>query len=924
MKNLLLIDGSGYIFRAFYALPVITRSDGTPINAVYGFVKMLMKLIKESKSDYIAVIFDAARRNYRNDIYPDYKGTRKEVPPELVPQFPLIREAVKSFNIACIEEEGYEGDDLIAAYAKEAMDAGINVKVVSSDKDMMQLVAKGIVLYDPMKHTVIGEKDIQEKFGVPSSKLLDTMSLIGDVSDNVPGVTGIGKKTAAELINQFGSLDNLFNNLDKIKQPKRRDTLEKEKDKAFLSRRLIALAEDAPLPVPLVDLGVRTPDCGRIVDFARVNEFNSLLPLIDKWCEERISVLPIRSISQKYRLINSKSELKNCLKKACENGIISIDTETTSLNVVQADLVGFSFCGLMGEAYYVPIGHTVVAASAVQGDLFSSVKEHVYAPGQMSAKDALSILSSILSDKRVLKVGHNIKYDMHVLSRAFRKHDIPFSFVNYDDTMLMSYVLYGSSHGHSLDELASLYLDYNTVKYSEVAGEGRHKVTFDSVPPDKALFYAAEDADITLRLYQEFRKKLSDDSSVLVYENIDRKLLLTLYDMEEKGIKIDTEFLKKLSLIFAEKINSLEEEIYAAAGLRFNINSSVQLGKILFDDMGIKAGSKTSTGAWKVDSEVLERLADGADTNEPIRLASLVLEYRKFVKLKTTYTDVLPYDTDKQGRIHTTFWQTSTSTGRLSSSEPNLQNIPVRTDEGKEIRLAFIADSGKLLLSADYSQVELRVMAEIANVPHLKEAFLRGEDIHAATAAAVFNLPPSEVSDDMRRRAKAVNFGIIYGISPLGLSKQIGVSRQEAADYIDAYFYKYPEIKSYMDRTIQQAGTDGYVKTITGRKCFINGMNEGSFSKRGFAKRAAINAPIQGSAADIIKLAMNVIPSKIKELGLDACMLLQVHDELVFEVKKEHTEKLAQLVKEEMENVIKLSVPLRVDVGIGNNWAEAH
>jgi len=921
MKNLLLIDGSGYIFRAFYALPLITKSDGTPVNAVYGFVKMLMNLIKESRADYMAVIFDAARRNFRNDIYPEYKGTRKDTPPELIPQFPLIREAVRSFNIACIDEEGYEADDLIAAYAKEAQTNGINVKVVSADKDMMQLVANGVTLYDPMKRIIITEKEIKEKFGVTSNKLLDTMSLIGDASDNVPGVYGIGPKTAAELINKYGSLEKLFDHLDEIKQPKRRETLEKEKETAFLSRRLITLAEDAPLPKPLIDLAVNVPDCERIMDFAVTNEFASLLPVIEKWCKERTDVMPIRSIAQKYTLIKDITELKTWVDKAKNADLVAIDTETDSLKATSADLVGFSLCFAAGEACYVPVGHTV---KAVQGDLFSSSQSKQKVAGQIPEHQALEVLSALLSDKRVLKVGHNIKYDMHVLNRAFKKHKMKFALNNYDDTMVISYVLHGASHGHGMDELAEIYLDYNTVKYNEVVGEGRNKVTFDEISPENALFYAAEDADITFRLYHELRKQLTESSAVMIYEDIDRPLIDVLYQMEEKGIKVDVTLLKSLSGKFADNLQELTSQIYKEAGCEFNINSPAQLGKILFDDLKIKGGTKTATGAWKADSETLERLASGSDDEEPVELARLAVEYRSFAKLKNTYTDVLPNETDASGRVHTTFSQTITSTGRLASSEPNLQSIPVRTETGKEIRDAFIADEGKLLVAADYSQVELRVMAEIADVPHLKQAFSAGDDIHTATASAVFNIPVKDVTPEMRRAAKAVNFGIIYGISAIGLAKRIGTTRQEAADYINSYFAKYPEIKEYMNKTVHQAGIDGYVTTVTGRKCFIPGINGSSFSKRGFAQRAAINAPIQGSAADIIKMAMNSIPKLIKKQGLDADMLLQVHDELIFEVKEDQAKQLADLVKKEMENIYKMSVPLVVDVGIGKSWSAAH
>ena len=913
MKKLLLVDGSGYIFRAFYALPPMTNGSGTPVGAVFGFTKMLMRLLRDCRADYCAVIFDAARKNFRNDIYPDYKGTRKETPPELIPQFPLIREAVKVFNVPAIELEGYEADDLISAYAKKALSENMEVTVVSSDKDMMQLVAKGINLYDPMKQKIIGEEEIKAKFGVTSEKVLDVMSLIGDASDNVPGVSGIGPKTAAELILEYGTLENLLANTDKIKQQKRRETLHSEADMARLSKTLITLAEDAPLPLPLQDLAVKEPECPKIKAFVAENGFNSLLAGLESWCDKRVQAIPLVSVAKDYELVDDTTKLKSWLDKARTAKIVAVDTETTGLNPFRADLVGVSLAIAHGKACYIPLRHV---DGNVQTDLFGTpVQSNLK---QIPVKEALALLASLFADKTVLKVGHNLKFDMHVFAKELGSD---FIMSPVDDSMLMSYVLNGARHGHGMDELAKTYLDYDTIKYTDVCGTGKNKITFDKVELSKALDYAAEDADITLRLFTFFRKQLTAENMYGIYEDLDLPLLTVLFAMEEKGVCVDTVELKRLSEDFTKRMAILSADIYREAGEEFNVNSPAQLGRILFEKMGLEGGTKSSaTGAWSTDAEVLDKLAE-----QEVALAKLILEYRQLAKLKSTYSDALLEQVNpKTSRVHTTFSQTVTSTGRLSSNDPNLQNIPVRTEEGRLIRKAFVAEKGKLLVSADYSQVELRLMADIADVKALKQAFADGVDIHASTASQVFGIPLEGMDPMMRRRAKAINFGIIYGISAFGLARQLEISRTEAASYIDAYFAKYPEIKAYMEKTIEEARRQGYVTTLFGRRCYVDGITDKNPARRGFSERAAINAPIQGSAADILKKAMLEVAKALSSSACKASMLLQVHDELILEVPKEEAEKTATLVKEIMEKTVSLSVPLIAEVGIGENWALAH
>lgn len=913
MKKLLLVDGSGYIFRAFYALPPMTNSKGTPVGAVFGFTKMLMRLLRDCRADYFAVVFDASRKNFRNDIYPAYKGTRKETPEDLIPQFSLIRDAVKVFNVPSIELEGYEADDLIASYAKKALNLGIEVTVVSSDKDMMQLVSKGVILYDPMKQKRIGDKEIKEKFGVTSEQVLDVMSLVGDVSDNVPGVTGIGPKTASELILEYGTLENLLLHKDSIKQKKRKEAIVAEEEKAILSKRLIMLAEDAPLPLSLEALAVKEPECLKIKEFIDQQGFKSLRSIIEDWCDKRKEAIPLVSVSKEYELVDDIDKLRLWINRAYESKVVSVDTETTGLNPFRCKLVGISLAVSAGKACYIPIRHI---GSSIQKDLFGGTESIKLK--QLSVEEVMKEIVPLFADKRVLKVGHNLKFDMHVFAQELGK-DLEIAPI--DDSMVMSYVLNGSRHGHGMDELAKEYLDYETIKYSEVCGTGKNKITFDRVDLDRALEYAAEDADITLRLFKLFRKRLVEEKLYSIYEEIDLPLISILFSMEERGVCVDTIELKKLSIDFTRRMSILANSIYKEAGEEFNINSPMQLGKILFEKQGLSGGVKSSvSGAWVTDAEVLDRLS-----NQGVELAKLILEYRQLSKLKSTYSDALLEQVNsKTSRVHTTFSQTVTSTGRLSSNDPNLQNIPIRTEEGRNIRRAFIADRGKLLISADYSQVELRLMAAIGDVKGLKEAFEEGIDIHASTASQVFGVSLKDMDPMLRRRAKAINFGIIYGISAFGLSRQLEISRTEASSYIESYFSKYPEIKDYMERTIEEARQQGYVTTIFGRRCYVEGIMDKNPSKRGFAERAAINAPIQGSAADILKKAMQEVSKELTALGYKDSLLLQVHDELILEVAKEKAEEISRIVKGIMERTVSLSVPLIAEAGIGENWATAH
>lgn len=916
-KSLCLVDGSGYIFRAFYALPMMTRPDGTPVNAVYGFLNMLMNLVSENRCSHIVVVFDAKRKNFRNDIFSAYKENRKETPPELVPQFPLIRQASEVLNIPWIELEGYEADDLIATYAKIASDQGWCTTVVSADKDLMQLMNDHVSLYDPMKKKIITNEDVLNKFGVLPDKVTDVQSLMGDSTDNIPGATGIGPKTAAALINEFGSLENLLANIPDIKNEKRRMILERDKDQILISQKLVTLDNQAPVSSDLSIFKAKEPQIEKIEPFLIENNFKSLLAKISNWSVSRtndiVEIKKRETVEKKYSLVQTKEELNTWIQRINQQQLFAIDTETTSLNTQEAKIVGISLATEEGLACYIPLRHGKKEEQS--NDLFSfnqPIKKH---ENQLDVNYVLNELSPLLKNANIKKIGHNIKYDMHILANEYQNQ--PFEIQNIEDTMVLSYVLNGVEHGHGMDELASIYLDYTTIKYQDVCGSGKDKITFDEVELDKALDYAAEDADITLRLYHNLYKKLNNPDLKKIYSDIEIPLVQILFEMERAGIKVDCNHLSTLKIFFAQEINRLTTQIYELAGEEFNINSPAQLGNILFEKMGLQGGKKGSKGTYSTDVKVLESLAE-----EGHEIAKTMLEYRSVSKLKSTYVDALLGLTDKQSRVHTSYMQTVTSTGRLSSTDPNLQNIPIKNQAGKEIRKAFIAKPGYKLVAADYSQIELRLMADVADIKNLKQSFLNNEDIHTRTAAQIFNTPIDEVSADLRRQAKAINFGIIYGMSAFGLSNQLGISRTEAGKYIEAYLKEYPEIKEYMDKTTNFAVQHGYVLTPFKRKCFIRGITDPK--TKGLASRAAINAPIQGGAADIIKMAMIKVIKELKKSTLDATLLLQVHDELVLEVKDEHVNEIKNLLKNAMENVVQLSVPLVVEVGVADNWKDAH
>jgi DNA polymerase-1 len=931
-----LVDGSGYIFRAFHALPPMTRGDGTPVNAVYGFTNMLLKLIEDAEAEYIAVIFDAGPKSFRNELYNLYKAQRPPPPPELIPQFSLIRDATRACNVPAVELAGFEADDLLATYACQAARAGHKVTIVSSDKDLMQLVDGNVEMLDPIKNRRIGHAEVMEKFGVGPDKVIDVQALAGDSTDNVPGVPGIGIKTAAELINTYGDLDSLLARAGEIKQPKRREALLANADKARLSRDLVRLRQDVPVPASLDSFLRRQPEAAVLLPFLKENQFRSILTRM----EARFGAAPAElSITEKppearpvnprpaktpsgalgetapgdlsgYVLVQDIADLDRWLAEARLAGFLAFDTETTSLDPMLAELVGFSLCIKPGRACYVPVGHR-----ATGGDLLA---ESAPPPKQIPLADALARLKPLLEDDSVLKIGQNVKYDIQIMAR------LGTAIAGYDDTMMISYVLEGGAHGHGMDELAERHLGQKTIAYGDVTGSGKAKVTFDRVALDKARDYAAEDADVTLKLYAALKPRLAAEKLLTVYETIERPLIPAVARMEMAGIKIDAGALKGLSADFARRMADLEREIHKLAGHEFNIGSPKQLGEVLFDSLGLGGGRKGKTGAYATGADVLEELAaQGHD------LPARVMDWRQIAKLKSTYADTLVDQINPgTGRVHTSFAMAATSTGRLSSNDPNLQNIPVRTEEGRKIRRAFIAEKGHKLLSVDYSQIELRLAAHMADVTALKEAFRDGVDIHAMTASQVFNVPVEGMDPMVRRKAKAINFGIIYGISGFGLAQQLGIAQGEARAYIDAYFAKYPGIRAYMDRTKADARAQGYVSTIFGRRCHMPGINDKNPARRSFMERASINAPIQGSAADIIKRAMIRIDPALAQAGLKARMLLQVHDELLFEVPDAEVEATAAVVKRVMEGAaapaLELSVPLVADVGVADNWAEAH
>ena len=915
-KHVFLIDGSGFLFRAFHALPPMTRDDGTPVNAVFGFTKMVMKLIDETDADYIAVIFDRARKTFRSEIYADYKANRPPPPDELIPQFQLVRDATEAMNVPAIDMDGFEADDLIATYARQAAEAGAEVTIVSSDKDLMQLVTDKITMFDAMKNRVIGHEQVVEKFGVGPDRVVDVQSLAGDSTDNVPGVQGIGVKTAAQLINEYGDLNSLLANAGEIKQPKRREKLIEQADMARISRELVRLDDNVPVTHDWESFKVKAPDPDVLLPFLKQQNFRSLVSTM----QARLGMAPDTgggggdAVEDEvyYELVQTEDALAAWIAEADKAGAVAVDTETTGLDSMQAKLVGVSLAVTAGRACYIPLGHKATDAGTT-GDLLDKSKSEP-APKQVALDRALNLLKPLLEDPAVLKIGQNIKYDKQVLMRY------GIDIVPIDDTMLISYVLEGGLHGHGMDELARDTLGIETIKFKDVAGTGKSQVTFDRVPLDKALDYAAEDADITLRLHKTFKPRLAQEHMVTVYETLERPLVPVLETMERDGIKVDAQQLKRLSTDFGKRMANLEEDAHKMAGREFNVSSPKQLGEILFDEMGLEGGKRGKTGAYATGADVLEGLAA-----EGHKLPNTVLEFRQLAKLKSTYTDALTAAINPQtGRVHTSYSQAAASTGRLSSTDPNLQNIPVRTEEGRKIRKAFVPKKGHVLISADYSQIELRILAHVAKIDSLKQAFHDGQDIHALTASQVFGEPIEGMDPMTRRNAKAINFGIIYGISAFGLARQLNIPNGEAKTYINAYFDKYPGIKAYMERTKTQAREEGFVSTLFGRKCHTKGINDRNPNMRGFAERAAINAPIQGGAADIIKRAMIQVPGALMDAGLKARMLLQVHDELVFEVPKEEAEDTISVVKATMEGAAKLDVPLVVDAGTGMSWDEAH
>ena len=913
-----LIDGSGYIFRAYYALPPLTRkSDGMPTGAVSGFCNMLFKLLEDSKSNenkekptHFAVIFDSARKNFRNEIYSEYKGNRADAPDDLIPQFEYIRKSVQAFNLPSIELINYEADDLIATYSEQAIKAGAKVTIVSSDKDFMQLYKKNIRIYDPMKNKYISEEDIDKKFGVTPDKVVDVQALAGDSSDNVPGVPGIGIKTAAELINQFGNFENVLKKADQIKQNKRRESLIENKDKATISKKLVTLKKDVPVKNEITEFDLKNIDKDKLYTFLREMEFNRLLSsVISTYGEINFSkekqngkeLNQNKKInSDHYQLIEKDTDLDKYLTEAEEAGEIVIDTETTSLDSHQAKLVGISLSTKIGQACYIPIGHS-------NGN-------------NLIEKNIINKIKPVLQDKSIKKIGQNIKFDYIILYH--RGIDMN----SMEDTMLMSYALDAGKNRHNMDALSEIHLGHKTISYKDLVGTGKKQINFSEVDIKLAKKYAAEDADITYRLYKIFLKNLKSEKLLNIYEIFEKPLIKILALMEINGVKVDKKFLKLLSDKFEKKINNLEKEIFKLSKKEFNIGSTKQLGEVMYNEMKISSMKKTKKGSFATSAQVLEDLAFKGH-----KLPKLVLDWRQVTKLKNTYSDSLQEHINPTSkRVHTSFLLAATSTGRLASSDPNLQNIPIKSEDGKDIRKSFIAEDKYTLISADYNQIEMRILADLADVQELKKAFINNEDIHSLTASQVFNTNINKVDSNMRRKAKTINFGIIYGISQYGLAKQIGVSNIEAKDFLNSYFLKFPEIKDYMESTIKFCRRSGYVNNIFGRRTHITGINDKNFNVRNFQERAAINAPIQGSASEIMRMAMIRIYEKFKEMkNLECKILLQIHDELLFEVKNGEAKKYSKIIQDEMSSVKdsdlhSFSIPLLVELNIGDNWGDLH
>ena len=921
-RSLTLVDGSGFIFRAYYALPPLTRKDGTPINAVMGYCNMIWRLIAETKTDSLAVIFDTASKTFRNEIYKEYKANRSEAPEDLVPQFSLIREATKAFNIPYIELAGYEADDIIATYASQASSEGWKVDIISSDKDLMQLVNDNVKMIDPMKMITIDKEQVFKKFGVYPDRVIDVQALAGDSTDNIPGVPGIGIKTAAELINHYGDLESLLTRAHEIKQPKRKENLVNFADLARISMKLVTLSDDVKEIENFKKFKRQDIDLNKLKTFLLEQGFNSLigrLPNEDGFIESKSAYVALPQdkeekqskldIDINYKLITEEKDLINWVRGVYLKGIVAVDTETTSIDSVSADLVGVSLSFEPGNAIYIPLAHKSKEGAIIAEEI-----------KQIDVNKALSILKPILEDPSIIKIGQNIKYDMTILKNAGNINIYPIH-----DTMLMSFVLDAGKHiGHGMDALAKAHLNISTISYSEITGKGKDQVTFDYVPLDKALVYAAQDADITLRLYLNFNKRLIKEKMVTLYESIERPLPSVISNMERNGVGIDPSYLKGLSAAFFKKMIPIQEKIFVLAEEDFNIASPKQLGEILYNKLGLKGGKKGKSGLYSTSAEVLEKL--GQDGNE---ICKLVISWRGLQKLKSTYSDALVEQINPStNRVHTHFQMTGAMTGRFSSSNPNLQNIPIKSEDGRAIRKAFIAQKGKKLIAFDYSQIELRLLAEVAKIDPLIEAFKNGIDIHKLTASQVFGIKPEDVTGEMRRNAKAINFGIIYGQSAFGLAKQLNISRTEAKEYIDSYFFQYPGIKKYMENTQDFARRNGYVETVFGRRCYVPSINDKNPMRRAGAERQAINAPLQGAAADIIKRSMKNIPEILNDHKIDAKLILQVHDELIFECAEIEADRLIPIIKSIMVNApnpsFKMIVPLEVEAGIGNNWDEAH
>jgi DNA polymerase-1 len=941
--RLFLVDGSAYIFRAYHALPPLTRkSDGLPVGAVQGFCNMLWKLLRDMQGDaptHLAVIFDHSEKTFRNQLYDQYKAHRPPPPEDLIPQFALVREATRAFGVPCIELAGYEADDLIAAYSCAARNVGGEAVIVSSDKDLMQLVGDGVSMFDPMKGVRIDREQVFEKFGVYPERVVDVQSLCGDSVDNVPGAPGIGVKTAAQLINEYGDLDTLLARAGEIKQPKRRETLIEYADQIRLSRSLVRLDCDTPLPEPIDDLAVREPDKTVLADFLELMEFRSLarrvgdgnaaaaprtldrtpstptapvLGVSYMGAAARAAANPVAepvSIDHAaYVCVRDLETLNAWIAKAAAKGIVAFDTETDALSSATAGLCGVSLAIGPGEACYIPVGHCEKDGLALEAaaDLV-----------QIPTEAVIAALKPLLEDPAVLKVAQNAKYDIAVLARY------GINVGPIDDTMLISYVLEAGLHGHGMDELSELWLGHKPIPFKQVAGSGKGQISFKHVGLTEATAYAAEDADVTLRLYKVLKPRLAREGLLTVYETLERSLPPVLAAMENDGIRVDPETLRRLSNEFSMRMVQFEARAQELVGRPFNLGSPKQIGDVLFGEMQLKGGKKTATGQWSTDSDVLEALALEHE------LPRVLLDWRQLSKLKGTYTEnLIAAIAPGTGRVHTSYALAATTTGRLSSSDPNLQNIPIRTEEGRKIRKAFVAEPGKVLISADYSQIELRLLAHIGDIPQLKTAFQEGLDIHAMTASEMFNVPIEGMPSEVRRRAKAINFGIVYGISAFGLANQLSIPQGEAGAYIKTYFERFPGIQAYMEATKAFVREHGYVTTIFGRKINIPDIGGKSVAHRQFAERAAINAPIQGAAADVMRRAMVRMPGALKAAGLSSKMLLQVHDELVFEAPEAEAEATCAVARQVMEHAaapaVAISVPLTVEARAASNWDEAH